>query len=101
MTELEQAAEREQKIKELDSEIAKIKEMQLAAMKAKDNVLAKVWANELSKVKQERHQIDASNKYMRLSIFVQVAKTYLTKAQFEEAWDRVEKILEQPGLMQC
>lgn len=100
MTEIEIHSENLKRIKEYDLEIIKVKELQVTAMKANDNILTKIWADKIKELKAERSQLDGSAKYTRLSIFTQVVKAYLTKEQYDDCWNRVTEVLENPSLMQ-
>lgn len=100
MTELETAHLNWLRIKELDAEILKHKEFQLSCKAARDNIGEKAWVNRIAELKNERNQLDSVGRYLRFTLFTQVVKTYLTKDQYHEAWNRVEQILECPELMQ-
>ena len=87
MSEIEQAARRLQDIADLDAEIKACRDMQLFAKRNNDNITDKAWANKIN-------QLHEANEYIRLKAFIAVMKTYLTKKQYTEAWERVDKILE-------
>jgi len=100
MTEIEQASKNHTRFKELVSEIEKCREFQMAAKKANDNMLDKIWSDKIKELKQEKHLLDMQNKYIRLSLFIQVTKSLLTKSEFDGAWSKVDEILEHPELLQ-
>lgn len=100
MKELEYAAEVTAKVREIDKEI----EVQLVNLNSatanRDNKGQHRCSAEIKLLKQQRHNLWQSVKYIHFQTFVQVIKTYLTKEQFEEAWKKVDEVVANPKLMQ-
>lgn len=99
MTELEQASKDLERIKDIDAEVVRCKEFQLSCKKAHDYIGDKAWANRIKELNNEKGRLDSKGKYLRLSLFTQTVKAYLTPTQYKECWDRVTEILERPELM--
>lgn len=100
MTELEQAAAVQDKIRELDQRIKSATDMRDYAIKHKDETDKHIWSRQIRELRAERHALHESVRYVRFTTFAQVIKTYLTKEQYEEAWLKVDQLLNSPNLMQ-
>lgn len=100
MTELEHAAAVAEKVMEIDKQIA-VQLVNLASSAANhDNKGQHRCSAQIKLLKIERHNLYQSVKYVNFRIFLEVVKTYLTPAQFDEAWRKVDEIVANPKLMQ-
>lgn len=100
MTELEKAYQVSNKIKELEGRIKAASDMRDYAIKHKDEIDKQIWARQLRELRQEKHTLHESIRYVELTTFCEVIKTYLTKEQYHEVWRKVDQIIENPYLMQ-
>lgn len=99
ITELEQASESIKKANDISKEIENLENLKLAAIKANDNILVAAYSKPIKYLKARRHLITESVRYVELKTFSAVAKTLLTKQQYNDAWKKVDEIIENPKLM--
>lgn len=100
MTDLERTAQRVVRMREYDEEIKACTDMMTHAQKHRDDITSKAWAQKIRELRAEKHLLREEVEYPRFKTFALVMKTYLTKQQYNEAWERVDLILEHPELIQ-
>lgn len=100
MTELEEAYLANEKIKELDQQIKAATDMQTKAINKHDNSSMRIWKIEIKRLRLERHNLHQDLKYINFQTFAKVAKSFLTKEQYEAIWKKVDEVIENPDLMQ-
>jgi hypothetical protein len=100
MTELEQAAATQDKIRELNDRIKAATDMRDYAIAHKDEIDKQIWSRQIRELRQQRHDLHESCRYVKFETFIQCAKAFLTKEQYEAIWRKVDEVIENPKLMQ-
>jgi len=100
ITELEQASAILKEVDAITKEIDTLENLKLFAIKANDNVLVATYSKPIRELKAKRHLLSESIRYVELKTFAAVIKTLLTKQQYNDAWRSVDKLIENPRLMQ-
>lgn len=100
LSELEQAAAANDKIKELTDKIKAATDMRDFAKKHHDNEGDRIWSRTIKELRGERHALEQSLTYVNFQTFAKVAKAFLTKDQYEAIWRKVDEVIENPSLMQ-
>ena len=99
-TELENAKNVAERISDIDKEISIYKDLQIAACKARDNNLDRIYSKKVKELKAEKASLRDSIEYVRLKTFTKVVKSYMSKDLYQECWDKVDEVINNPHLMQ-
>lgn len=100
ISELDQANIVNDQIKQLDKKIKTAVDMQSFAIQHRDNEGMRIWKVEIKRLRLERHNLHESLHYVNFQTFAKVAKSFLTKDQYEAIWKKVDECIENPNLMQ-
>lgn len=98
ITDLDGAKPAMERILYLTNQKIKLQERAINCETIGNNKLANTLRHEISLIKSELAVIRESIEYVRIKMFIQVAKSYLTKEQMIEIHTKADEILASPEL---